>query len=275
MLSRADFQKKSPGERKEFAEAHNLCLNCFGRHQLAACPFKRSCAACKQRHHSSIHDVSSAGGDGSGTVSTSLHARNPRSERAFVLLATARVLIRDKYGKSFSIRALIDPGSEVSLVAESLVQRLQIPRAPAATTIYGIGGQRTGVSRGKVTIAVTSRINGSSVPVTALILDRITIYGGRVGSSTATWAHVRDLPLADPDFRAADSVEMLLGADVYATIVEHSLRKGETGNPIAQKTMLGWLLSGAIGETGPHGPHASHQCSTSEDLTDLVTRFWE
>lgn len=42
----SDFQKKMPEEKKEFTEAKQKCLNCFGKHQLADCQSKKTCAAC-------------------------------------------------------------------------------------------------------------------------------------------------------------------------------------------------------------------------------------
>lgn len=60
-----------------------------------------------------------------------------------VLLATARVLIKDQHDRLHTVRALIDPGFETSIVAEALAQRLRLPRASAAVAIFGVGGQRT------------------------------------------------------------------------------------------------------------------------------------
>ncbi|XP_011685702.1 PREDICTED: uncharacterized protein LOC105448687 [Wasmannia auropunctata] len=116
---------------------------------------------------------------------------------------------------------------------------------------------------------------GETIRVSAFILPRISVYGGRVGSTATAWPYVRDLVLADPDFRATDSVEILLGADVYAKIVEDGLRKGKTGTPVAQRTSLGWILSGLMCGAEPRGPALSHQCSVAEDLSALVRSFWE
>ncbi|XP_011707042.1 PREDICTED: uncharacterized protein LOC105462212, partial [Wasmannia auropunctata] len=274
ILSCGEFQKKSPRERKEYAEANELCLNCFGKHRLSTCPSRKSCAACKQRHHSSIHDVCSTVKSEVGEASA-LHVRNEGNERDAVLLATARVAVTDRFGTLVPARALIDPGSEVSLAAESLLKRLRLPRAPASTVILGVGGQETGVSRGRVMLTVSSQTSDASIPVPALILPHITTYSGRMGPLKTMWPHVRDLPLADPDFGAADPIEILLGADVYPAIVEEGLRRGERGAPVAQRTSLGWILSGLVSGAAPPGPVVSLQCLTGEDLTSLVKTFWE
>ncbi|XP_011699164.1 PREDICTED: uncharacterized protein LOC105456657 [Wasmannia auropunctata] len=122
---------------------------------------------------------------------------------------------------------------------------------------------------------LASCATSETIRVSAFILPRILIYGGRVGSIATAWPHVRDLLLADPDFRATDSVEILLGADVYAEIVKDDLRKGKTGTPVAQRTSLGWILSGLMCGAGPRRSALSHQCSVAEDLSALVRSFWE
>lgn len=68
---------------------------------------------------------------------------------------------------------------------------------------------------------------------------------------------------------------MLLGADVYSTIVEEGLRKGDAAAPIAQRTTLGWILYGAIGGNGQRRVPSSLQCCAHEDLVDVVRCFWE
>ncbi|KMQ83055.1 hypothetical protein RF55_21065, partial [Lasius niger] len=94
----SDFQKKKPKEKKEFVEAKQLCLNCFGRHQLADCQSKKNCAACNARHHTSTHDAYAPSGNPSSVAATSLHVQHRSDEQATVLLATARVDVTDKFG---------------------------------------------------------------------------------------------------------------------------------------------------------------------------------
>ncbi|XP_011169519.1 uncharacterized protein LOC105202633 [Solenopsis invicta] len=149
----SDFQKKEPAQKKEFAESNKLCFNCFGNHAVTECPLRKSCAACNARHHSYIHDVCISKASSESTASssaspTSLHVHQFEEKRAAVLLATARVDITDKYGARHTVRALIDPGSEISIASEALAQLLRLPRLPASVSIFGVGGQQTGTTKG-------------------------------------------------------------------------------------------------------------------------------
>lgn len=53
------------------------------------------------------------------------------------------------------------------------------------------------------------------------------------------------------------------------------LRKGNSDEPIAQKTIFGWVLSGPISSIEEFSvPALEHHCSIDQELQDLLTRFW-
>ncbi|XP_071650743.1 uncharacterized protein [Temnothorax longispinosus] len=141
IASCAEFQGKTPEERREVIKSNQLCYNCLGKHQVSTCPSKKSCTACGKRHHTTIHDSSTGVTDTAGATAsaTSLHVQHSREEKPTVLLATARVDVADNQGDRHTARALIDSGSEVSIVAESLAQRLRLARTAATTSIFGMG----------------------------------------------------------------------------------------------------------------------------------------
>lgn len=51
-------------------------------------------------------------------------------------------------------------------------------------------------------------------------------------STKNIWTHIHDL--ADPEFLVSDSIELLLGADIYGELALPGLRHGEPAEPIAQ-----------------------------------------
>lgn len=264
-----DYKRKSAAERKLHVTESGLCVNCLGRHKVAECSSKRNCTACGERHHTSLHDAFRE------LVATTSHVIQPlKTKPVKVLLATARVRVADRHGGWHPARALIDQGSESSFVSERLTQRLQLPRVASAITILGVGGQTAGTARGRVSLMFQARSSATAMSVTALILPRLTLYTGMLADGTHLWPHIRDLELADPDYCSADPINVLLGADVYAHILEQGLRKGGAMEPVAQKTSLGWILSGAVEETSKL-PVNSLQCQVEEDLASLVSRFWE
>ena len=58
--------------------------------------------------------------------------------------------------------------------------------------------------------------------------------------------HISDLELADPEFRTPARIDLLLGAEVFASILRDGRRTGPRGTPSAINTCLGWVLFGKI-----------------------------
>ncbi|XP_071653375.1 uncharacterized protein [Temnothorax longispinosus] len=257
-----EFKSKSAAERKSFVETNRLCYNCLGNHLIAKCQSSKTCLTCKSRHHTMLHEAQAI-------ASSLLTAPKPIEVNALsavrqdddskaVLLATARVMVGDRHGEPHAVRILIDQGSEVSIISESLAQQLRLKRSYSAVSIFEIGGSKSGSTRGKVTVSLTSTTTGSTISAVAFVLPRLSLYQGSTTRRAPAWPHIQGLPLADPRFLDNDSVEILLGAEVCSTIFEDGIRKGGPQAPIAQRTVLGWILSGGCGSTEGH--RSSLQC---------------
>ncbi|XP_036147020.1 uncharacterized protein LOC118647026 [Monomorium pharaonis] len=272
------YKQKSARERRDLANAHRLCWNCLGRHQVSDCPSTRNCGKCSARHNTTLHDAfatSSLAVAAAAPAAAVLVAGPPSVESAAVLLATARVFVSDRTGTRHPVRVLIDPGSETCMIAESLAQRLRLPRTPNSVAIFGIGGQQTGVSRGRIALSLVSRTGKATLEISALVFPRLTIYGTSVDRGSRAWPHLDGLELADPEFCSQDSVELLLGADAYAHIALSGLQKGGPQEPIAQNTSFGWVILGTAGASRAVSAVSSMQCSSLDELTALVRQFWE
>ena len=93
------------------------------------------------------------------------------------------------------------------------------------------------------------------------------------------WPHIEGLELADPDFHHPSEVDGIMGADIYALIIQEGLRHGSLGTPVAQRTKLGWILTGA---TRPPADKDA-ECINSFSITphpatsvaEELRRFWE
>lgn len=70
-------------------------------------------------------------------------------------------------------------------------------------------------------------------------------------------------------------MNILFGADVFAAILQVGVQKSGPGDPVAQKTSLGWMVSGSITSSRDKdsGTTAAHQCVTLDELINLVKRF--
>ena len=60
------------------------------------------------------------------------------------------------------------------------------------------------------------------------------------------WDHISDLEIADPELRTPARIDLLMGAEVFASILRDGRRTRPRGTPSAINTCLGWVLFGKI-----------------------------
>ncbi|XP_036142860.1 uncharacterized protein LOC118645588 [Monomorium pharaonis] len=272
VMSCSEFRAKTPSERLAITATHKLCTNCLGNYALAKCPSTKTCILCNAKHHSLLHGAP-ATTPPAMSGATSLAATRRDEDHRAILLATARLKVNDIHGLPHDVRALIDQGSEVSIISEALAQRLRLRRTKTAFTIFGVGPSSSH-ARGKVTLQLMSAVTGAKVSAVAVVLPRLSLYRDKTDRRSTSWPHLRGLPLADPEFMANDPVELLLGAEVYSNILEDGLCRGSPSAPIAQCTVLGWIVSGGV-SSATGGSPISCQCTVDQELTRLVHQFWE
>ncbi|KMQ84307.1 bel12-ag transposon polyprotein [Lasius niger] len=213
----AKFKAKSANERKSFVEVNKLCYNCLSNHSVAKCQSSKNCWTCKARHHSMLHDAYVT--PKTNEVS-SLSTVNLAEERKAMLLATARVLVADRFGELHTIRALIKDRRCHSSLRRSYSSCVFVGLTPPYPSL------------------------GSEVSCPELLASN-------------------------------DPVDLLLGAEICSIIFEDGIRKSGVQAPIAQKTTLGWILSGGCGVTSNHTLRGSFQCTVNHELAHLVRRFLE
>ncbi|XP_077263062.1 uncharacterized protein LOC143897944 [Temnothorax americanus] len=249
LMGCSEFRAKTPSERKSIVESKNLCSNCLGNHPIAKCPSTKTCIICNAKHHSLLHDGTSKPVVAEASTLTAVQHGD---DRKAILLATARLSITDRHGNQQPVRALIDQGSEVSLISEALAQRLKLQRSKSTFTIFGIGGTRSGQARGKVTLQLTSK---------AQACDRST--PGRT-SSTFNWLILSSLPLIQSScYSAPRSAQSSSRRAFEKAILRRPLR-----------TAFGWIISGGATAASLHGASSCH-AAIDHELTSLVQGFWE
>lgn len=88
------------------------------------------------------------------------------------------------------------------------------------------------------------------------------------------WTHLKGLTLADPDFLEFTHIDMLLGNVVFAEILQSGLIKGNPGEPIAQLTSLGWLITGAANKIEEKEINCNLLLE-KDDLNLQLSAFWQ
>ncbi|XP_066595458.1 uncharacterized protein [Prorops nasuta] len=249
-MGRCDnFKAMTAGERHGEIRRLGLCFNCLVRHQVRSCNSKRSCRKCQGNHHTLLHR------DDSLDPNACFDYRVP-------LLPTAQIILLSSSGRQMKVRALLDQGSEISFISESLVQMLRLARERVQVPIIGIGSALTVTARYSVTLRLKSiSEKNSEFEFNALVF--------------------KNLSWADPNFNTPGEINVILGVDVYAVILRPGVQHTATLRIIAQNTAFGWIFSGQIQGTSPRSSDVVPKVhnllalsSVQEDLSDILKKFW-
>ncbi|XP_017477362.1 PREDICTED: uncharacterized protein LOC108367286 [Rhagoletis zephyria] len=194
-----------------------------------------------------------------------------------ILLATASVVLCNEItNRSAIVHALIDQGSEGTLITENAVQQLGLQRHPTAADICGVGPNLFSQSRSLVSCTLRSCHDEHFAAhiESAYVLKQLTAPLPSQEIVPQDMAHLRGLALADPKYYQPKRIDLIIGADMIAQILEPETRIGHVNQPIAQNTHLGWILSGRINSDTPST--VTIRCHHSNlELEGLVRKFFE
>ncbi|XP_043482131.1 uncharacterized protein LOC122511131 [Leptopilina heterotoma] len=186
------------------------------------------------------------------------------------------VYVESTDGSKHLARALLDQGAQMSFISEALSRQLHFKRSQINLQVTGIGSSKPLMVKGLVTFKIFSYHNPYiSFNVHAVVLNKLTTYVPVTDSSITKCSHIKGLNLADPMVHKRLSLDIILGAEIYSQIIESGLIKGPFGAPIAQKTSLGWILTGTIlKELSTNSVSLiGLQCKFDEDLYELWRRY--
>lgn len=210
------------------------------------------------------------------TPSTVLVSNNNANQ---ILLSTAIIKIQDSLGRWVNARALLDAGSEVNIVTHRLATLLQLKLSHNACLIQGVGNSQkpTHVS---TTSTIASRYTNYSAKLSFIVMDNITVPLPHTYIQTQTWPIPRQQAnsLADPTFYIPSSIDLLIGAELFYSIVETGCMKLGPNLPYLINTTLGWVISGPVLMDNFSVLQNAQPVSmfvTSQSTDQILQSFWE
>ncbi|XP_070144859.1 uncharacterized protein [Drosophila kikkawai] len=257
--------------RSDCIRRKQFCLTCFARgHQQRDCTSAHSCLTCRSRHHTLLHrDNPSATapsptapprprpaptpqGTSSAQDHTDVQVCFASSSRA-VLLGTALINICH-LGRDFQARALIDSGSEATLITERLFRQISPPFTPVQTRVSGLNETVAAQSPKLCTLAIRAPSRpGLQLETAAYVLPQLA---GKLPSYPIPRdlpKELPDVPLADPTFFESSEIDVLIGADILPSVLLGGSKKNIFGSLLAQETIFGWVLSGPLSSEATSG----------------------
>ncbi|XP_024884898.1 uncharacterized protein LOC112462775, partial [Temnothorax curvispinosus] len=118
----------------------------------------------------------------------------------------------------------------------------------------------------------STKVARTRTPVEATILPRIFAPLPSSQVERRAWKHLNGLRLADPRYHRPGPIDILIGAEVFASLLRDGRRVGKKGEPDAFNSVFGWVL---VGSVSTQAPGSTHSFMTLDSLDASLSRFWQ
>ncbi|XP_055632973.1 uncharacterized protein LOC129773401 [Toxorhynchites rutilus septentrionalis] len=258
------LRKMSIHERIAKVKSINACYNCLRKgHHVHACSSERTCSKCSKKHHTLLHldqfttpplsvhqpisypeniDISLEPESQFNQVNTSCFSISKVTKQALLLTATVNIL--DRYGNPHMHRALLDSGSQVNFLTESVARTLDLTMHPTNIPVVGIGGSKNVINK-RTCVTVKSNYSNFKKEMECLIAARVTGSVPSARIDVTNWGIPSGLQLADPSFDTPDGIDLLIGAEFFFDVIMQGKFRLRDDLPLLQETVFGWVVTGA------------------------------
>ncbi|XP_059051880.1 uncharacterized protein LOC131846562 [Achroia grisella] len=293
----ASFLSKPVEDRISEASRLKVCLNCLRKgHSSHQCRLSR-CSICERRHNTLLHRESSQPVNSSqvhavtSNTETALSAAGHNSESSIcgftnhfcsnnALLSTALIEIQNPTtNKSITVRALLDSGSQSSLITKRMTNLLQLTSLPVRVDILGVGNLFSSNALERCVVNVKSKYKNFKIQLSCLVLPQIT---SNIPNKTFDISQLHlpsNIQFADPNFNRSAPIDMLLGTDIFWDLIESQQIKLGPNKPIIRKSKLGWILAGPMYTRNTNSVFCNlaieHKDISNDRLNETVKMFWE
>ncbi|UYV65695.1 hypothetical protein LAZ67_3005166, partial [Cordylochernes scorpioides] len=190
-----------------------------------------------------------------------------------ILLSTAIVRVRAENGSFHPCRALIDTGSQRSLITENCREKLNLPVKKSQLAVFGIGNQPIQQSASETFLQFKPHFSDRIFKISSIILDHIAVDLPNFLINRDNWPHLKNTLLADPNFDKTSPIDSVIGADLAPFLYTGKLRFQNYPGPTTCSSKLGWILSGNVSSSETGNSYIS-LCSTSQG-DDNLRKFFE
>ncbi|XP_075148904.1 uncharacterized protein LOC142222573 [Haematobia irritans] len=287
------FEKLQPLARFKEAKRLHLCLNCLKKGHMTKKCKSRPCQHCSSKHHSLLHIENATNSPMSYTVFSSAdEITSPSAQSALVssssscsapsdtlsstsiLLATAIIMVKNRYGTMMPFRAILDSASQLNFITYRAANMLQLKVNKSTVTISGIG-DGCFVADKSVNLSIKSCHGDYSTSFTAVVVPTITDYQPNLNLNVSSWKIPQNVKLADPNFWQRGRMDILIGAGLFFELMcVGQIRLGNS-LPVLQKTHFGWVVSGGVTNSSKYSSLAVvSKCDNNECLEKVLKSFW-
>ncbi|XP_043466286.1 uncharacterized protein LOC122501086 [Leptopilina heterotoma] len=277
------FQAMSISERRNAVQSAGLCFNCLRKgHRSSECKLSH-CKKCNRKHNTLLHTEENPKSD---TPSQNLQiCVQPQCEtnnsptqnlqvrvQSQVLLSTAVVYLHDKNNKQFKARVVLDSGSQSNFITEKFAEILNLDRREINIPVEGLNQLETKIKQ-SVSTQVKSMQTEFAAKLEFLVIPRICNSLPLEYINRNQIEIQKNIKLADPEFHIPKEVDALLGAEIFYDLISVGQIKLSKQSAVLQKTKLGWVLAGKIGQAVQN--KRTHCHLSLENIGNQIKLLWE
>ena len=266
------FQILTVNQRWEVVKQHWRCRKCLRAHHTNDCkkPDGSTCDKCRKNHHRCLHN------EKTGETNTSLNPKAPPFQSQFQgptptsngniqgnavhqksklkpvtgLCPVQKVKVMNKNGDFVEVLAMLDSGSNTSLLSKSAAGRLGLNGAATRLTMNLAGGKKKSEPSEIIDITVAS-------PSDEDITKTLQVYTvTRPCSSAKTiskesvrqYSHLKNV--SDKIHLSGGAIDLLIGTDFVEAFIDIHTVSGEPGEPIGKRNCFGWYVLGQFESSG-------------------------
>ena len=215
----------------------------------------------------------------SGAPGTSVNDQNPfnNTDNVSTFLKIVPVIIKNG-NKSVKTNALLDSGSDVTLINKDLASKLNLSGDSKVRNKCNSISEVSKVECKPVEFQILSVCNSfQKLDINAFVVDTLNVQPNsfKISSLKNYYPYLKDInfPILN-----SSNVDLLIGIKNADLLLQRDFIQGETNELLAIKTCLGWMLMGVYSNSGNRekGKSCNHITSMSnESLSKEFERFWK
>lgn len=256
----AKFEKMSYKDKWVLTKSLHLCRMCLKPHK-GKCTVEKACGLndCPYKHHPRLHKPNSE--EQSVQIPAIVNSHSSHSSPG-VLFKILPVTLQHN-NNIVNTYALLDDGSSITLVEQWVANALNIEGVPDELCLKWTGDTHKIEKESKrISFTITGghqlfTLNNART-VRNLNLPRQSISSQSLAKE---FSHLKNIPVASFENQQPS---LLIGLDNVTLITSLKLREGSSGQPVAVKTRLGWVIFG--GSSSSEDLQTYHVCECQNNL---------
>ena len=286
------FQSSSVSQRWQIVKQNQRCRKCLRPHHTNDCSKAdgTSCDKCKKNHHRLLHNEKreNPNQSGSSVSASSSTDKSPATSNNNSLVNTQdqgdeknvaglcpvqTIHVLDVDGVPESLLAMVDSGSNTSLLSKNAAKRLGLKGTQTHLTMNLAGGSSRSEDSELLEITLMPTNDHSIKKTISVFTVQRPCSNAKTVSKAAVEEYEHLKSVSDKLHLSGGTVDLLIGTDFVDAFIDIHTLSGKAGEPIAKRNCFGWYSLGQFSSATATATIQSVDVGTvsiAEDIRNLI-----